>query len=558
MDVLTLSRIQFGATIAFHYIYPPLSIGLGVMLVLMEGAWLKTGNNLYHQMARFWTKVFALTFAIGVATGIVMEFEFGTNWATYSRFVGDVFGSALAAEGIFAFFLESGFLAVLLFGWDKVGRKLHFFSTCMVALGAHFSAVWIVVANSWMQTPAGYHIVGEGMHARAEITDFWQLVFNPSMLDRLCHTICGAWCAGSFLVVSVSAWYLLKGKNIEFARKSLKVGLTVALVSTLWQAVTGHKSAQGLEKNQPAKLAAFEGLYQTTSNAPLVLLGWPDEKNGKVIGITAPGMLSFLTHNDFHTPVIGLNEFKPEDRPPVTPSFLFFHAMVGIGFTLIAVAALGFLCFRKGTLHERRWLLWILVFSVLGPQLANQLGWFAAEVGRQPWIVYGLMRTPAGLSAVVKANVVLSSLVLFTLIYSLLFAVFIYLLNDKIRHGPDDADLVPSGKLALPHQKLNHAMHLDLNTIWFILVGVLLTDYAVLDGFDLGIGALHLFTNKDEERRVMLNSIGPVWDGNEVWLVTGGGALFAAFPERVCDGIFRFLPRTHAAAGGTDFSRRGD
>jgi len=450
MDVLTLSRIQFGATIAFHYIYPPLSIGLGIMLVLMEGAWIKTGNNLYHQMARFWTKVFALTFAIGVATGIVMEFEFGTNWATYSRFVGDVFGSALAAEGIFAFFLESGFLAVLLFGWDKVGRKLHFFSTCMVALGAHFSAVWIVVANSWMQTPAGYHIVGEGMHARAEITDFWQLVFNPSMLDRLFHTICGAWCAGSFLVVSVSAWYLLKGKHLEFARKSLKVGLTVALASTLLQAVTGHKSAQGLEKNQPAKLAAFEGLYETTSNAPLVLLGWPDEKNEKIIGLAAPGMLSFLTHNDFHTPVIGLNEFKPADRPPVTPSFLFFHAMVGIGFTLIAVAALGFLYFRKGTLHERRWLLWILVFSVLGPQLANQLGWFAAEVGRQPWIVYGLMRTPAGLSAVVKANVVLSSLILFTLIYSLLFAVFIYLLNDKIQHGPDDSDLIPSGKLALP------------------------------------------------------------------------------------------------------------
>ncbi len=450
MDVLTLSRIQFGATVAFHYIYPPLSIGLGLMLVLMEGAWLKTGNTLYHQMARFWTKVFALTFAIGVATGIVMEFEFGTNWASYSRFVGDVFGSALAAEGIFAFFLESGFLAVLLFGWDKVGRKTHFFSTCMVALGAHFSAVWIIVANSWMQTPAGYHIVGEGLKARAEITDFWQLVFNPSSMDRLFHTVTAAWCTGAFLVVSVSAWYLLKGKHLEFARKSLKVGLTVALVSTLLQAVTGHKSAQGVGKNQPAKLAAFEGLYQTTSNAPLVLAGWVDEKNEKVVGIAAPGMLSFLTHNDFHTPVIGLNEFKPEDRPPVTASFLFFHGMVGIGFTLIAIAALGFLYFKKGTLHERRWLLWILVFSVLGPQLANQLGWFAAEVGRQPWIVYGVMRTPEGLSAVVKANVVLSSLILFTLIYSLLFAVFIYLLNDKIQHGPDDADLIPSGKLALP------------------------------------------------------------------------------------------------------------
>ena len=450
MDVLTLSRIQFGVTIAFHYIYPPLSIGLGIMLVLMEGLWLKTGKPIYHQMARFWTKVFALTFAIGVATGIVMEFEFGTNWATYSRFVGDVFGSALAAEGIFAFFLESGFLAVLLFGWDKVGRKTHFFSTCMVALGAHFSAVWIIVANSWMQTPAGYKLVEHNGAMRAEITDFWQLVFNPSSMDRLLHTVSGAWCAGAFLVVSVSAWYLLKGKHVEFARKSLKLGLIVALVSTLLQAVTGHTSAQGVAKNQPAKLAAFEGLYHTTSNAPLVLAGFVDVKNEKVVGLAVPGMLSFLVHNNFHSPVTVLNEFKPEDRPPVQASFLFFHGMVGIGFALISVAALGFIYFRKGTLHERRWVLWILVFSVLGPQFANQLGWFAAEVGRQPWIVYGLMRTPEGLSAVVKAEAVVASLVMFTFIYFLLFAVFIYLLNDKIQHGPHDADLIPSGKLALP------------------------------------------------------------------------------------------------------------
>ncbi len=450
MDVLTLSRIQFGATIAFHYIYPPLSIGLGVILVIMEGLWLKTKNPLYHQMARFWTKVFALTFAVGVATGIVMEFEFGTNWATYSRFVGDIFGSALAAEGIFAFFLESGFLAILLFGWDKVGRKLHFFSTCMVCLGAHFSAVWIVAANSWMQTPAGYHIVGEGMHARAEITDFWAMLFNPSFPDRLFHTICGAWCAGAFLVVSVSAWYLLKKIHLEFARASLKVGLTVALVSSLLQGFSGDRSAKDVAINQPAKLAAFEGLYDTCSNAPLTVIGFVDEKDERTVGLKIPGMLSFLAHSDFHAPVTGLKEFKPEDRPPVTACFLFFHGMVGIGFTLIGIAALGFLYFRHGSLHERRWLLWILVFSVIGPQIANQLGWFAAEVGRQPWIVYGLMRTPEGLSAVVKANEVLTSLILFTFIYFLLFAVFIYLLNDKIRHGPDDADLIPSGKLALP------------------------------------------------------------------------------------------------------------
>src|SRR3989339_2170450 len=216
MDVEILSRIQFAVTIAFHYIYPPLSIGLGVLLVLMEGIYLRTKNKMYERMTKFWVKVFALTFAMGVATGIVMEFEFGTNWATYSRYVGDVFGSALAAEGIFAFFLESGFLAILVFGWDKVSSKVHFFSTIMVSLGSMMSAVWIVVANSWQQTPAGYHVVGEGINARAEITDFWAMVFNPSSVDRLSHTISGAWLAGAFLVISVSAFYLLKNKHIEF------------------------------------------------------------------------------------------------------------------------------------------------------------------------------------------------------------------------------------------------------------------------------------------------------------------------------------------------------
>jgi cytochrome d ubiquinol oxidase subunit I len=268
----------------------------------------------------------------------------------------------------------------------------------------------------------------------------------------LFHTVCGAWQTGAFLVVSVSAWYLLKKRNMEFARASLKVGLSVALVASLLQAVSGHVSAQGVAKNQPAKLAAFEGLYQTTSNAPLTLVGWVDTKNEKVVGLQAPGLLSFLAHNDFHAPVTGLDEFNRDDRPPVQASFQFFHGMVGVGFTLIAIAALGFLYFRKGTLPERRWLLWILVFSVVGPEIANQLGWFAAEVGRQPWIVWHEMRTSAGLSKILQAKVVWSSLVLFTFIYFLLFAVFIYLLNDKIQHGPDDADLKPSGKLALPER----------------------------------------------------------------------------------------------------------
>lgn len=449
MDVLGLSRLQFAVTICFHYIYPPLSIGLGLVLVIMEAIWLKTRNPVYHQMARFWTRVLALTFAIGVATGIVMEFEFGTNWATYSRFVGDVFGSALASEGIFAFFLESGFLAILLFGWDKVGPKVHFLSTCMVCFGAHFSAIWIVVANSWMQTPAGYHLVGHGMNVRAEITDFHAMVFNPSTVQRLSHTVCGAWQAGAFLVVSVSAWYLLKGRFTPFARSSLRVGLSVALVASLLQLVTGDWSARGVARNQPAKLAACEGLYDTVTNAPLTLLGWVDEKNERVIGPTVPGLLSFLARGSTKLSVTGLRDFKPQDRPPVKYTFFFFHGMVAIGTAMILVSALGFLYFWHGSLFERRWMLWLLVVSVLGPQLANQFGWCVAEIGRQPWIVYGLMRTPDGLSAVIRRDTVLASLVLFAFIYVLLFAVFIYLLNDKIQHGPDETDLVAAGKVGM-------------------------------------------------------------------------------------------------------------
>ena len=448
MDVLLLSRLQFAFTIAFHYIYPPLSIGLGVILVAVEAAWLRTGNPLFHQMARFWTRIFALTFAIGVATGIVMEFEFGTNWATYSRFVGDVFGSALAAEGIFAFFLESGFLAILLFGWNKVGRKMHFFATCMVCLGAHFSAVWIVVANSWQQTPAGYHIVGEGLHARAEIIDFWAMVFNPSTVERLSHTLCGAWQAGAWLIVSVSAWYLLRRRHVQFAQRSIRVGLTVALLASFLQLATGHLSAHGVAKHQPAKLAAFEGHY-ATEPATMWLFGWVDQKQERVrFGIGIPRLLTFLVHNDFTTPVTGLRDFKPEDRPPIGFVFQTYHAMVGIGMAMIGLATFSMWLIWKKRFFRQRWLLQLLVFSVLGPQLANQFGWWSAEVGRQPWIVYGLLRTPEGLSRVVTAQTVLTSLIMFTLIYALLFAVFIFLLNEKIQHGPDDADLVPSGKLA--------------------------------------------------------------------------------------------------------------
>ena len=437
MDVEILARIQFAFTVAFHYIYPPLSIGLGLLMVIFESIYIKTKNKEYEVLARFWTKIFALTFGIGVATGIVMEFEFGTNWATYSRFVGDVFGSALAAEGIFAFALESGFLGILLFGWNRVKPWVHLVSTIGVFFGSMFSAVWIVVANSWQQTPAGFHIVGEGMNARAEITDFWAMVFNPSSVDRLTHVWLGAFLAGAFLVLSVHAYYLLKNKHVEVSKKAFKIALIVATVFSLGQLLTGHHSADGVAVNQPAKLAALEGHYEASAPADLYLFGWVDEETKEVTGIGIPGGLSFLLHQNLEEPVTGLDAF-PEDEMPgqVNAVFQFYHIMVAIGMLLIGLTLLGSFFLWKGTLFQQRWLLTLFAWAVLLPQIANQVGWFAAEMGRQPWVVYGLLRTSDAFSKAVQANQVLFSLILFFAIYAILFGLFIYLLNKKIKHGP--------------------------------------------------------------------------------------------------------------------------
>ncbi|SEJ64621.1 cytochrome bd-I ubiquinol oxidase subunit 1 apoprotein [Cyclobacterium xiamenense] len=439
MDVEILSRIQFAFTVAFHYIYPPLSIGLGLIMVIMESWYLKTGNKEYEILAKFWTRIFALTFGIGVATGIVMEFEFGTNWATYSRYVGDVFGSALAAEGIFAFALESGFLGILLFGWNRVKPWVHWVATLGVFLGSMFSAVWIVIANSWQQTPAGYHVVGEGMQARAEITDFWEMVFNPSSMDRLIHTWQGAFLAGAFLVLSVHAYYLRKGRFVDISKKAFRIALVVATVFSLSQLVSGHSSANGVAVNQPAKLAAFEGHFDAKAPGDMYLFGWVDKESQQVWGVKVPGGLSFLLDYRFDTPVTGLNAFPEEDRPSqVNAVFQFYHIMVSIGMFLIALTL--FACYKwlRGDLFASNRLLWVFSFSVILPQIANQVGWFAAEMGRQPWVVYGLLRTSDALSKSVTENQVLFSLILFFLVYTLLLFLFLYLLNKKIKHGPYD------------------------------------------------------------------------------------------------------------------------
>jgi cytochrome d ubiquinol oxidase subunit I len=455
MDVELLSRLQFAGTIMFHYLFPPLSIGLGLQLFLCELAYYRTRNPAWECAARFWTRVFAVNFALGVATGIVMEFEFGTNWAAYSRFVGDVFGSALAAEGIFAFFLESGFLAILVFGWDRVGPTMHLFSTLMVFLGSAFSAVWIVVANSWQQTPAGYHIVwhdvqGE-MMPRAEVTSFWGMVFNPSSVDRLTHTLIGALVLGAFFVASVCSYYLLKGRHEDVAKRCLSIALPSALIFTLCSAITGHDSAQKLVETQPAKLAALEAHFETTEDPTgLYLFGWPDAKAETVhYGIRVPYLLSFMVHNDPMKPVPGMDQIPTDERPPVWLPFQTFHLMVGLGSLMIGISGLACWSWYRKTYGQRRWLLWAIVCMPVAAMTANQAGWITAEVGRQPWIVYpsiqnGVemmgLRTSDGLSESVTAQQVLSSIVLFGILYALLFAVWVFVLNRKIQHGPETVE----------------------------------------------------------------------------------------------------------------------
>ena len=440
MDVEILARIQFAFTVAFHYIYPPLSIGIGLLIVLFESIYIKTGNKEYETLTRFWIKIFALTFGIGVATGIIMEFEFGTNWAVYSRYVGDIFGSALAAEGLFAFGLESTFLGVLLFGWNRVKPWVHLVSTIGVFLGSMFSAVWIVVANSWQQTPAGYHIVGEGLHARAEVTDFWAMVFNPSSVDRLIHTWQGAFLAGAFLVLSVHAYYLKKGRFVAISKKAFPIALGVATFFSFTQLLSGHSSADGVAVNQPAKLAAMEGHFEKNAPADLYLMGWVNKKDQTVTGIGIPGGLSFLVHQDFKAPIKGLNDFPEQDRPSqINAVFQFYHIMVAIGLFLIALTFYASFLWFKGKLFETKWLLTIFSYSVLLPQIANQVGWFTAEMGRQPWVVYGQLRTSQAFSQEVSANQIVFSLVLFTLVYSLLLVLFLYCVNKKVKHGPYDS-----------------------------------------------------------------------------------------------------------------------
>jgi cytochrome d ubiquinol oxidase subunit I len=433
LDPVLLARIQFAVTVGFHFIFPPLTIGMGWLIFYFMSRYKKTRDELFGGIARFWIKVFALTFVVGVATGIVLEFQFGTNWAAYSRFVGDIFGAPLAAEGIFAFFLESTFVGVLIWGWKRFSVRTLWFSSLMVAVGATLSAFWIIVANSWMQTPAGYDLVG----GRAELTDFWAAVFNPSTLPRYLHTIDACLITGAFFMLGISAWYLLKGDHEDFARKSFKVSLVAGFVAALLQLPLGHYHAVQVAQTQPEKLAAFEGLFETQKEAPLLIFGIPDSEERTVHGaVKVPGLLSFLVGFDAQTEVKGLNDYPEDEWPPLGLTFYSFHLMFILGLYFIGLTALGLFMLWRRKLFGSRFYMTLAFFSMPLPLVANELGWIAAEVGRQPWIVYRLLKTSDSISATVPAGQVLASLIMFSAIYLLLGALWVFLLRREVKKGP--------------------------------------------------------------------------------------------------------------------------
>ena len=440
MDAEILHRIQFGFSITFHYIYPPLSIGLSLAVILFEMIYLKTKSPIWAEITKFWIRVFALTFALGVATGIPMMFSFGTNWARYSRFIGDVMGSALAAEGLFAFGMEAGFLGVLLFGWGKVSPRMHLLAAIFVSLGAHFSGFWITCTNSWMQTPAGYVIMKNSRgEEHAVVTDWWEMLLNHSSLTHCAHVLLSTWLAGAFLIISVSAYYLIKKRHQEFAKKSLKVALAIAAFSVVAQLVSADHLARTVAKYNPEKFAAFEGVYTTTPHTPIYVFGYVDNAEQKVHGLQIPSLLSFLVHRDFEKPVAGLDQFPKENWPCVPLVFQVYHIMIAMWGLMVFATLFGLWMWRKNSWKLHPLLMRFLVLSVIFPQIGSIAGWYSAEFGRQPWTVYKLLRTSAAYSGGVTFNQALLSLSLIVILYTAFFILFLVLLDKKIKHGPVDS-----------------------------------------------------------------------------------------------------------------------
>jgi cytochrome bd ubiquinol oxidase subunit I len=450
MDALTLARIQFAFTVGYHFIFVPISIGVGMMVVLFERRYYKSGIPADKAASSFWIKLFTATFAIGVATGITMEFAFGTNWAEYSRFVGNIFGAPLAAEGLIAFFLESAFLGVLLFGRKRVSKGFYYVSAWLVWIGSMLSALWILIANSWMQTPAGYKVED----GKAILTSFFGAALNPSIGPRYFHTVAAALVTGCFVVAGVSAYYLLKKRNVQFAKQALTYALAIGLGLSIAMPFLGHWGALVVAEHQPIKMAAFENVTDTEDGATLWIAGWlTKEADGTydTHGIGIPNGLSLILHLNPDAKVVGYQSVPQTDRPNIPATFQSYHIMIALGMFFGLVFLVSLILHIMGRLERARWLLWVLIACIPLAIFAINMGWMAAEVGRQPWIVQGLLKTKDAVSPLVSSGQIWITLGLFGLIYLVLFVAWLRIFVGIIKKGPEDtAEMLTSEKSVAP------------------------------------------------------------------------------------------------------------
>lgn len=433
-DALILSRIQFAFVVAFHILFPAFTIGLASWLWMLELMWLRTGKLVYFQLFRFWVKLFAISFGLGVVSGIIMSYQFGTNWSRFSELAGPVVGPLMQYEVITAFFMEAAFLGVMLFGWDRVGPKLHFFATSMVALGTVLSTFWIISTNSWMQTPAGFAIE----NGRFVPVDWWRIVFNPSFPNRLLHMVLAAYLTTCFVVAGVSAWHLWKGKAVEHAHKAFSMAMWFAAIVAPMQIVAGDLQGLAVLDQQPTKLAAIEGHWETRAGAPLVLFAVPNEageRNDYEIAI--PKLGSIILMHDPNGVIRGLKEWPEDQRPPVHIPFYSFRIMVAIGFAMLFVGAAGLWLRWRKRLYDSKWFLLLCMAMTPSGFIAVLTGWFTAEVGRQPWVVYGHLRTADAVSPV-PAESVATSLVAFFVVYMMIFGAGTFYMLKLIAAGYPD------------------------------------------------------------------------------------------------------------------------
>ena len=436
MDVLTLSRLQFAMTAGFHFIFVSLTLGLSVLVAWMETCYVRTGDEIYLKMTKFWGKLFLINFAVGVVTGLTMEFQFGMNWAEYSKYVGDIFGVPLAIEAMVAFFLESTFIGLWIFGWNRVSKKVHALAIWIVALASNLSALWILLANGWMQHPVGFVL----RNNRAEMVDFLTIITSPYGWLKFAHTVLGGYVVGAFFVMGIAAWHLLRKNQPLFYKKSFRMAGVFGLISSFLVIGIGDFHAAEVAKTQPTKLAAMESLWETERGVPLYLIVLPDAKNERnaieLIGI--PKVTSYLAYRDFNAEIKGLKAFPAKDRPPVMEVFLSFRLMVMLGTLFLILSAIAFYLSWKDRLEANPLFLRIIFYAIPLPYLAAQFGWIVAEVGRQPWIVYGVLRTSEGVSRQIEPVQVLTSLIGFGLFYSFLGILDFYLLAKYARKGPEE------------------------------------------------------------------------------------------------------------------------